>query len=74
MNNKKTPKEKPEAIDRFVVHVQKSMINCKHILSHIEEHCGISPENITWADVGTAEHVNELLQEICDFIGIKKEN
>lgn len=70
MKNKKPPTKKPEAIDCFVVHVQKSMINCKHILSHIEEHYGISPDNITWSDVGTAEHVNELLQEICVFIGI----
>lgn len=73
MDNRKSPKKKTDAIDNFVVHVQKSMLNCRHILVHLEEHYGVSPENVTWADVGTAEHVSELLQDICEFMGIKME-
>lgn len=73
MDNRKSPKKKTDAIDNFVVHVQKSMLNCRHILAHLEDHYGVSPENVTWANVGTAEHVSELLQEICEFMGIKME-
>lgn len=73
MDNRKSPKKKVQAIDRFVVHVQKSILNCRHILTHLEDHYGVSPENVTWANVGTAEHVSELLQEICEFMGIKME-
>ena len=73
MDNRKPLQKKHEAIDRFVVHVQKSISNCRHILVHLEDHYGISPENVTWANVGTAEHVSELLQDICEFMGIKME-
>ena len=62
-----------DPIDRFVYHVQTSMLNCRKIMDHLNDHYGVSPDDVNWAHVGTAEHVSELLQEICEFMGLSPE-
>lgn len=71
MENKETTTNASQAIDRFVFHVQTSMLNCRHILQHLDDHYGIMPDSVTWNNCGTAEHVSKILQEICEFMGIK---
>lgn len=53
-----------------------AMQNCENKLSVISEivsdHFGTHPDHVTWANVGDANHVSELLDEIMEFTGCKE--
>lgn len=68
MNTKKPESRDP--VDRFIFHVQHSLNLCQQIMQKIENHYDISPDDINWSDVGSAEHVSELLEGVAEFIGI----
>ena len=40
------------------------------INAHLEDHMGEAPEDVNWASVGSAAHIQMLLEQICDFAQI----
>ena len=37
----------------------------------VDDHMGISPEEVNWGHVGSAEHMLKLLNEAAAFVGIR---
>lgn len=60
-----------KAVERFIVHTEKSKELCKLINEKLENFLDVSPENVNWTNVGSVACVSKQLQEICDFLGIK---
>ncbi|MDR1464723.1 MAG: hypothetical protein LBJ11_05420 [Oscillospiraceae bacterium] len=64
-----TPEEKLAA---FAAETERARQTLAALLAHIDDHSGIAPEDVTWASVETAHHINELLDEIAEFLGLAK--
>jgi hypothetical protein len=55
-----------KAIEAYAAHVELVRKIAARILEHAENYLGASPEEITWAKVGSAEHFATELLEISD--------
>jgi hypothetical protein len=64
----KTNQEK--ALETFVNRTQACRELVAKINAHLEDHMGEYPEDVTWASVGSAAHIQMLLEQICDFAQI----
>lgn len=61
--------------------VQEALLNtvldCEGKLTLIREivsdHFGTHPDRVTWANIGSAKHVSEMLDEIMEFLGCSEQ-
>ena len=64
MNNDK-------ALDAFLKNTTRNIELLQALLDHVEDHMGISPEDINWGHVGSAGKTRDDLEDLCRFLGIK---
>ncbi|MDR0531078.1 MAG: hypothetical protein LBG83_03310 [Oscillospiraceae bacterium] len=58
------------ALHTFIGETNTAHDRLTALLAHIDDHSGIAPEDVTWGHVGSSTHVNELLGEIMEFLGL----
>ncbi len=57
-------------IDRFIALVAESSARLDALQGLASDHLGYGPDEITWAHVGTAAHLNQQLLEIQQTLGM----
>ena len=68
MVNAKANQEK--ALATFVNRTHACRDLVAKINAHLDDHMGEAPEDVNWASVGSAAHIQMLLEQICDFAQI----
>lgn len=58
-----------EALTAFMVRTAQARAHLEALTAYIDDHAGVLPEDVDWANVGDMAHVAELLKEAADFIG-----
>ena len=56
-----------KAIAAFLQHKASIEEALKRLTDHIEEHAGVSPDDLHWGHVGDLARMDELLTNITDF-------
>lgn len=59
-----------EHIHNFTVAIHEAIAQCDDIMRHLDDHCGIAPDDVTIGHVYNVKHVNTLLNEIQTFLGM----
>lgn len=55
-----------KAIAAFLQHKAEIEANLARLTAHMEEHAGVSPDELHWGHVGDLARMNELLTNITD--------
>ena len=61
-------KNNEKALAAFVGEIEKAHYLLSKINEALDNHMEVSPEDINWGQVGSAQHMVELLGEIAEFI------
>jgi hypothetical protein len=61
---------KKDPVDVFIDRIETARDLMDRIHSALDDHLGVDPDNVSWAHAGDIGHVNELLEEITDFLKI----
>jgi hypothetical protein len=67
---KERKSEKKTPVDVFIDRIETARDLMDRIHSALDDHLGVDPDNVSWAHAGDIGHVNELLEEITDFLKI----
>ena len=59
-----------QATTAFITSTARAEILIAAIRDEINDHMGVDPEHVSWANVGDIQHVVDSLEEIARFIGI----
>ena len=59
------------ALDRFVAITHEVKHLAEVIEAHATDHMDVSPDEVNWGHVGSADKAREDLQAIVDFLGIE---
>lgn len=76
MKARKTPAKttrktnQQNALDAFCHNVSSARELTALIARHLDDHMGVAPEEVTWADTGSAGHVVEQLKEVARFLNL----
>lgn len=54
-------------ITAFVAGINAAMEKLERLAQAMDDHLGVGPDDVGWADVGTIEEINADLQAIVDF-------
>lgn len=65
---RKTNKEK--ALDTFCHHLASARELMTMIRRHLDDHMEVGPDEVTWADAGSAAHVVEELKDVARFLNL----
>jgi len=57
-------------ITGFTNGIARAMSRIEAITQHLDDHCNLAPDDVTWASVGSIQNVDAKLVEICKFLGI----
>lgn len=68
----KKAKDNGQAVLEFMVAVNAISDKLELLSEYMDDHMGVSPEEIHWGHVGSANHILEKLNEIIEFAGIEK--
>jgi hypothetical protein len=60
-------------IANFVAGINNAIAQCERIMQHLDDHCGVAPDDVNGNHVGTVWHVVAQLNDIQTFLGIKEE-
>jgi hypothetical protein len=66
--NVSTPNE--QAQDAFIASLAKSAMLAERIQETLNNHLGVNPDTLNWGHVGNIQHVQELLEEIAEFLNL----
>lgn len=64
----------PQAIDAFVRHIGEAAARLIELHNFVDDHMGVSPDDVTWANVGDAAALNNALIELMSRVGIDPDN
>ena len=64
---KKTTKSKDDLLAAFVAKKAEIDLMLTRLGALSDEHFGVTPDEVTWGDVGTLEHHSDLLKRITDM-------
>lgn len=72
MKTQNTPRKtnQEKALATFVNRTEACRDLVAKINAHLDDHMGEAPEDVNWASVGSAAHIQMLLEQICDFAQI----
>ena len=60
------------ALDKFMSTTELAGDLARRIAEYVaDNHMGVSPDNVTWADAGSANYVMSRLEEIAEFLGLE---
>ena len=59
-----------EALNTYIARMGQITAMLESLTEWANDHGGISPDDVTWADVGTVGAVIERLADITEFIGL----
>lgn len=63
-----------KAVDSYIGSIAEIAALLDELKSHVvDDHMGISPEDVNWGHVGSANHLLEMLNEAAAFAGIRAE-
>ena len=68
----KKVKDNGQVVHEFMAAVNTINGKLELLSKYMDDHMGVSPEEITWSHVGSANHILEKLNEIIEFAGIEK--
>lgn len=71
-DTRKTNQEK--ALDAFCHHLGNARELMTLIRRHLDDHMEVGPDEVTWADVGSAGHVVEELKGVARFLNLISED
>jgi len=54
----------------FLERVSRARAAATAILAHLDDHCGVDPDRVNWANVGDAGWLLEQLTQACEHAGI----
>ena len=60
-------------IHAFVQGINTAIADCEKIMLHLDDHCGVAPDDVRAGHVGNIRHVCAELNSIKTFLGIKEE-
>ena len=63
----------PSPTDSFVAHNAEALRRARALVAFLEDHQGVSPEQVDWGHVGSAEKAARDLQEACCFLQVGPE-
>lgn len=63
--------DKQTALDAYVARVESVRWQAQALLAAAEDHFGTSPDDVTWAHVGSLAHADEQLKEVLAFLNLK---
>ena len=58
------------ALESFMENNSAIIVRLEMLKQYFENHMEISPDDVTWAAVGSEDHVLEMLDEVIDFLGL----
>lgn len=64
----KTIQNKRTAVDAFLEHKARIDNALEQLKTASDEHFDTNPDNLNWADVGSLEHIADLLERATDFM------
>lgn len=67
------PKEQ-SALDAFMVNHAEALRRAKAIVSFLEDHMEVAPEEVHWGHVGSAGKAREDLEELACFLQVGPEH
>ena len=59
-----------KALAAFTHHIGSARELLTQITRYIDDHLGVAPENVNWANVGDAAHTVEELKSIARFLNL----
>lgn len=69
----KTTLKNDEALQAFMTRISTARSLLSALEAHLDDHMGISPEDVTWANAGDAGRLVEKLEDIAEaFQAVKK--
>jgi len=71
MQNRPT---KQTALEAYAAALAEMRETLAALTAHADDHLGVTPEEVNWGNVGSANHVNELLGEIAGFLGLREQD
>ena len=57
-------------ITGFVNGINRAAVKLEAIMQHLDDHCNLAPDDVTWAHVGNIQNVNAKLDGILEFLGL----
>ena len=57
-------------ITGFTNGIARATAKLEALAQHLDDHCGIAPDDVTWGHVGDIQNVNAKLDNILEFLGI----
>ena len=63
-----------KALAAYMNEISKIQETLAALQAHADDHFGTTPDDINWGHAGSAEHVNQKLKEITDFLGLTQED
>ena len=57
-------------ITGFTNGIARATAKLEALAQHLDDHCNLAPDDVTWASVGSIQNVDAKLAEICKFLGI----
>lgn len=69
----KNERNNEEALNAFIGEIGWSLEILDRLKSHLLDHMGTNPDDVTWGDVGTAAHVRKELLELHLLLGLEPE-
>ena len=70
----KNNRNNDKALAAYMNEIAQATKTLETLLEHAHNHFETAPENINWGHAGSAEHVNQKLKEITDFLGLTSED
>jgi len=69
MNNRPTNET---ALSVYVAAIAEMRETLAALLAHADDHLGVAPEDVNWAHVGNTSYINERLNEVAGFLGLRE--
>lgn len=57
------------ALTAFMLRTAQARAHLEALTTYVDDHAGVLPEDVDWANVGDMAHVAEQLKDIVEFIG-----
>jgi len=57
-------------ITGFTNGITRATAKLEALAQHLDDHCNLAPDDVTWGDVGNIQNVNAKLDNILEFMGI----
>jgi len=61
-----------QLIGDFVAGINEAIADCNKIMLHLDDHCGVAPDDVHAGHVGNIRHVCAELNNIKTFLGMEE--